>query len=226
MSTAAATAPPKIRKSRIRKIYWVWPFWVVHWGHGILGSFGPLGAPGGGPEGGGGFEVAPRFGGGSQSRPRWRKRTPPKGGTEAGVGIAGATPIAGAAPSAGAGAGFGAEGGTGDAGVEAVGNGVGAAGAGVGAAGAGVGAAGTGVGPEPGGVGGNGAEGGEGGVPATSAGLGAGDGACASTLGAKGLRVTLNFGAPPGFTGSPSLGVSLRVGLGGVELSSLMVKRI
>ena len=48
-----------------------------------------------------------------------------------------------------------------------------------------------------GGVGGNGAEGGEGGVPATSAGLGAGDGACASTLGAKGLRVTLNFGAPP-----------------------------
>ena len=97
---------------------------------------------------------------------------------------------------------------------------------GVGTAGVGVGVAGAGAGPGLGGVGGNGAEGGEGGVPAASAGLGAGDGACASTLGAKGLRVTLNFGAPPGFTGSPSLGVSLRVGLGGVELSSLMVKRI
>ena len=213
MSTAAATAPPKIRKSRIRKnILGLAFLGGPLGGMAFWGAFGPLGAPGGGPEGGGGLEVAPRFGGGKPEPPPGGGRgPPPKGGTEAGVGIAfGATPIAGAAPSAGAGAGFGAEGGTG--------------GAGVGAAGTGVGAAGTGVGPEPGGVGGNGAEGGEGGVPATSAGLGAGDGACASTLGAKGLRVTLNFGAPPGFTGSPSLGVSLRVGLGGVELSSLMIK--
>ncbi|MEC8043712.1 MAG: hypothetical protein VX130_03870 [Verrucomicrobiota bacterium] len=234
MSTAAATAPPKIRKSRIRKkILGLAFLGGPLGGMAFWGVLGPFGAPGGGPEGGGGLEVAPRFGGGRPGPlPGGGRAPPPKGGAEAEAGIAvGAAPIAGAAPSelavpAGAGAGFGAKGGTGGAGVEAVGNGVGAAGTGLGTAGTGAGVAGAEAEPGLGGVGGKGAEGDEGGVPVKSAGLGVGDGACASTFGAKGLRVTLNFGAPPGFTGSPSLGVSLRVGLGGVELSSLMVKRI
>ena len=52
-------------------------------------------------------------------------------------------------------------------------------------------------------------------LQARGAGAEAGKDAFASTLGAKGDRVTLNFGVPPGLIGSPSLGVSFRVGLGG-----------
>jgi hypothetical protein len=75
----------------------------------------------------------------------------------------------------------------------------------------------TGVGP---GVGGNPAGAGtgarEGNVAAgAGAGVAAGIGAFVSTLGAKGDRVTLNFGVPPGLIGSPSFGVSFKVGRGG-----------
>ncbi|HAY75483.1 MAG TPA: hypothetical protein DCY32_07400, partial [Opitutae bacterium] len=63
--------------------------------------------------------------------------------------------------------------------------------------------------------GGAGAGTGAGAAPGAGAGAEAGKDAFASTLGAKGDRVTLNFGVPPGLIGSPSLGVSFRVGLGG-----------
>ena len=80
-------------------------------------------------------------------------------------------------------------------------------------AGGGVGEAGAGTGAVP-----------EEGVKAAGAGTGAGEdevgaaagiGVLVSTLGAKGDRVTLNFGGPPGLIGSPSLGVSFKVGRGG-----------
>jgi hypothetical protein len=48
-------------------------------------------------------------------------------------------------------------------------------------------------------------------------GIGAGVPSVGLILGAKGERVTRNLGPPsPGLTGTPSLGVSLSVGLGGV----------
>ena len=52
---------------------------------------------------------------------------------------------------------------------------------------------------------------------ASGAGVGAvaGIGVFVSTLGAKGDRVTLNLGVPPGLIGSPSFGVSFKVGRGG-----------
>jgi hypothetical protein len=67
----------------------------------------------------------------------------------------------------------------------------------------------TGVGP---GVGGKPAGAGTGAGEGSEA---AGIGAFVSTLGAKGDRVTLNFGVPPGLIGSPSFGVSFKVGRGG-----------
>ena len=83
-------------------------------------------------------------------------------------------------------------------------------GAGVGMGAAGVG---TGAGPE---VGVRPAGAGEDKVAAgAGAGAAAGIGAFVSTLGANGERVTLNFGVPPGLIGSPSLGVSFKVGRGG-----------
>ena len=49
------------------------------------------------------------------------------------------------------------------------------------------------------------------------AGMGAGVPSLGLIFGAKGERVTRNFGPPsPGLTGAPSLGVSFKVGLGGV----------
>lgn len=54
-----------------------------------------------------------------------------------------------------------------------------------------------------------------------TAGAGAGVPSVGLAFGAKGDRVTRNFGAPsPGLTGAPSLGVSLRAGLGGVDGAS------
>ena len=48
-------------------------------------------------------------------------------------------------------------------------------------------------------------------------GMGAGVPSLGLIFGAKGERVTRNFGPPsPGLTGAPSLGVSFKVGLGGV----------
>ena len=75
----------------------------------------------------------------------------------------------------------------------------------------------TGVGPGVGGKpAGAGTGAGEGNVAVgAGAGVAAGIGAFVSTLGAKGDRVTLNFGVPPGLIGSPSLGVSFKVGRGG-----------
>ena len=47
--------------------------------------------------------------------------------------------------------------------------------------------------------------------------MGAGVPSLGLIFGAKGERVTRNFGPPsPGLTGAPSLGVSFKVGLGGV----------
>ena len=52
---------------------------------------------------------------------------------------------------------------------------------------------------------------------AAADGIGAGVPSVGLILGAKGERVTRNLGPPsPGLTGAPSLGVSLRVGLGGL----------
>ena len=54
MSTAAATAPPKIRKSKIRKnILGLAFLGGPLGGMAFWGALGPFGAPGGGPEGGG-----------------------------------------------------------------------------------------------------------------------------------------------------------------------------
>ena len=88
------------------------------------------------------------------------------------------------------------------------GEGVGVGTAGEGAAGegaAGVGAAGEGAAGE-----------GAAGVGALAPGIGAGVPSLGLALGAKGERVTRNFGPPSGLTGAPSLGVSFRVGFGGV----------
>ena len=76
MSTAAATAPPKIRKSKIRKnILGLAFLGGPLGGMAFWGALGPFGAPGGGPEGGGlkwrQDLVAVGWG-----RPWWQKRTP------------------------------------------------------------------------------------------------------------------------------------------------------
>ena len=83
---------------------------------------------------------------------------------------------------------------------------------GLGAAGAGARACGTlgaaGVGTEATGTGA---------IGAAAEGMGAGVPSVGLILGAKGERVTRNLGPPsPGLIGAPSLGVSLRVGFGGV----------
>lgn len=164
-----------------------------------------------GPAGlaGGDFEILP--GGGVP------RGAPPGGGSAGpfpggGVGLrlgAGVAPIAGGGVGERDGAG-GAKGAAvgGSGGEPGGGEGKLEAGGGVGVgAGVGMGAAGAGTGAGPG-VGGRPAEG-------AGAGAAAGIGAFVSTLGAKGDRVTLNFGVPPGLIGSPSLGVSFKVGRGG-----------
>lgn len=166
-----------------------------------------------GPAGlvGGDFEILP--GGGVP-------RGAPPGGGSAGPFAGGGVGLrlgAGVAPIAGGGVGE-REGTGGDKGSAAggsvgeLGGGEGKpeAGGGVGVgAGVGMGAAGAGTDTGPGvGVSPAGGAG-------TGAGVAEGIGAFVSTLGAKGDRVTLNFGVPPGLIGSPSLGVSFKVGRGG-----------
>jgi len=93
---------------------------------------------------------------------------------------------------------------------------------GIGAAGAGgTGTLGSGTAPVSAGVGkpgaGPGNTGTGTGLGTAAEGNGAGVPSLGFILGAKGDRVTRNFGPPsPGLTGAPSLGVSLRVGFGGL----------
>lgn len=97
------------------------------------------------------------------------------------------------------------------------------AGVGVGAPEAGVGIA-TGFGPGVGEGTGVGAEGTGVGAAAAAVGIGAGVPSVGLIFGANGDRVTRNLGPPsPGFTGAPSLGVSLRVGFGGLGVPSVMI---
>jgi hypothetical protein len=57
--------------------------------------------------------------------------------------------------------------------------------------------------------------------------MGAGVPSVGLIFGAKGERVTRNLGPPsPGFTGTPSLGVSLSVGFGGVGNPSCDIRCI
>lgn len=207
--TVAATAPPNTKKSMIRKNILGFDFFSD------TGPAGPVG---------GDFEILP--GGGVP-------RGAPPGGGSAGPFPGGGVGLrlgAGVAPKAGGGVGErdGAGGATGDDGTDGSGGEPGGgegkpeAGGGVATgAGVGMGAAGAGTGAGPGeGVklAGAGTGAGEGNVAAgevTGAGEAAGIGAFVSTLGAKGDRVTLNFGVPPGLIGSPSLGVSFKVGRGG-----------
>mgnify|MGYP001338212616 CR=1 FL=1 len=200
--TAAATAPPNTKKSTMRKNILGFDFFSETGPARLAGGDFEI-LPGGGvpwevPPGGG--SAGPLLGGGAVLR----------------LG-AGVDPIAGGGVGESAGAGGTA--GTAAGGSEGGGGGVEGkpeAGGGVGmdVAGAGTAAC-SGVGARPDGAGTGAGEDSVAGGAGAGAGEAAGIGAFVSTLGANGDRVTLNLGVPPGLTGSPSLGVSFKVGRGG-----------
>jgi hypothetical protein len=117
----------------------------------------------------------------------------------------------------------------GEAGDTGEGAGAGATGTGVGATGFGLetaeGPGGAGAGIEDGDAGADvGVGAGEAGA---DVGIGAGVPSVGLIFGANGDRVTRNLGPPsPGFTGAPSFGVSLSVGLGGLGVPSVMIEMI
>jgi len=237
----AATAPPKTRKSKIKKVI----LGLFFFSGTLFAAFAMPGAPGGGAIGlgiggppgvGAPIAGAPGRGegppGGGIAPPGPGKVGPPLGAVNDGLGPPLGTLGAGA-PGLGS-VGVGSEG-EGDA-RAGTGPGAGMAGTALSVGNEGEGE-GTGLTPGAGGrlglgtVGagdcgtlgaagvGSGAAGavGEGATGFAADGMGAGVPSVGLILGAKGERVTRNLGPPsPGLTGAPSLGVSLRVGLGGV----------
>ena len=254
--TIPATEPPNTRKSRIRKRILGRFFFSAPAFAGPAPPGAPIGGepagPGmGGPPGAAPIEGtgigAPPPGGGSPGPPLGASNEglgPPIGGSAEGAppgGNVGDGESAGAA-SEGAGPGAGApgagatvgklgvrEGAGARVGGNPVATGVGEVGAEAGATGAGtgIGAGATGFGPGEGTAAAGAAAGIAEGDAGAEVGIGAGVPSVGLILGANGDRVTRNFGPPsPGFTGAPSFGVSLRVGLGGLGVPSVMIEMI